>query len=190
MPLQHREEEPPRAGGPRFTEDELSAVLDGAIARHGEAQRRQDDARLASLEDALDIARQLDIPVEHVHAAAAELEKSRLRGRRRILVRRKRRANFLGAAGLLGAISLFSTIFIGLLGGGPMVWLFMVGLPLWLPVLLLTLYLGWRWTAAPVTDAEADAMELPPVPGECRVCGRPAQNERSTFCEEHRHKMG
>jgi len=45
---------------------------------------------------------------------------------------------------------------------------------------------AWQWLAAPVSDSDAGAPL--PVAGTCRVCGRPAVNERSTFCEEHRWK--
>jgi hypothetical protein len=31
-------------------------------------------------------------------------------------------------------------------------------------------------------------VDLPPVPGTCQVCGRPAVNPRSTLCEEHTYR--
>jgi hypothetical protein len=163
----------------QLTEDELQELLTDAIARQGEAQRRQDVSHtLSTLDDALEIARQLNVPEEHVRAAAAEIHKRRLRERRRQLVRERRRADFLAALGLLVGVALVVAVV-----GASLAALIFLMLAL-IPVAVL----GWRWLRAPVTDEEADRTELPPIPGKCRVCWRDAHTPQATFCEEHRYK--
>lgn len=170
------EPEPKRNRALRLSEDELSAVLNDAIAGHSQVQRGPEHA--STLEDALDIARQLDIPEEHVLAAARELQKRRVRELKRGVVRKQRKTSFLAALAL-GAVVALVVLLIKLSIGGVI-----SGLVALLPAV----YLGWRWLVSPVTDAEADAVELPPVPGQCRVCGNPAAAPRSTFCAEHQYR--
>jgi hypothetical protein len=160
----------------RLTHDELTSVLNDAIARHSEAERQAE--RPATLEDALDVARQLAIPEEHVLAAAQELQRRRVRELRRQVARERRKAPFLAAVGLAVAIGLVVALVRPSLGG--LVSVLLVTLP--------ALYLGWRWKAAPVSDSEADRTELPPSPGQCRVCGSTATTPRSTFCAEHQYR--
>jgi Flp pilus assembly protein TadB len=124
------------------------------------------------------VARQLAIPEEHVLAAARELQHRRLRELRRQVARRRRKAPFLAALGLAAAVALVVALVRPSLGG--LISVVLVALP--------ALYLGWRWKAAPVTDAEADRTELPPVPGHCRVCGGEATTPRATFCTEHAYR--
>ena len=165
------------AGKPsvRLTQDELTGLLNEAISRHSEAERKADT--VATLEDALDIARQLAIPEEHVHAAAGELQRRRTREQRRAVVRQRRKGAFLAAVGIAAAIGVVVLLVKPSLGG------FISALVAALPAL----YLGWRVTA-PVSDEEADRVELPPIPGQCRVCGAKAANPRSTFCAEHQYQ--
>jgi len=160
----------------RLTHDELTAVLNDAIARHSEAERRAE--RPTTLEDALDVARQLDIPDEHVLAAAQELQRRRVRELRRQVARDRRKAPFLAASGFAVGIGMVVALVRPSLGG--LVSVLLVMLP--------ALYLGWRWKLAPVSDAEADRTELPPVPGQCRVCGSTSATPRSTFCTEHEYR--
>jgi len=160
----------------RLTHDELTSVLNDAIARHSEAERQAE--RPATLEDALDVARQLAIPEEHVLAAAQELQRRRLREVRRQVARDRRKAPFLATVSIAAAIGLVVALVRPSLGGLISVLLVM------LPVL----YLGWRWKASPVSDAEADRTELPPTPGRCRVCWAGATTPRSTFCAEHEYR--
>lgn len=160
----------------RLTHDELTIVLNDAIARHSEAERQIE--RPATLEDALDVARQLAIPEEHVLAAAQELQRRRLREVRRQVVRDRRKAPFLAALGFAVGIGIVVALVRPSLGG--LVSVLLVMLP--------ALYLGWRWKLAPVSDAEADRAELPVVAGRCRVCGTAATTPRSTFCTEHEYR--
>lgn len=160
----------------RLSYEELTAVLNDAIARHSEAERQTE--RPASLEDALDVARQLAIPEEHVIAAARELQRRRVRELRRAAARERRKAPFLAALGLAAAIGLVVALVRPSLGG--LVSVLLVGLT--------ALYLGWRWKVAPVSDTEADRTELPPMPGHCRVCGSEATTPRATFCTEHEYR--
>lgn len=160
----------------RLTHDELTSVLNEAIARQSEAERMVE--RPATLEDALEVARQLAIPEEHVLAAAEELQRRRSRELRRTIVRERRKAPFLAALGLAAALALVVSLVGPSLGG-------------FISVLLAAApacYLGWRWKLAPVSDQEADRTELPPTPGYCRVCGAPATTPRSTFCPEHTYR--
>jgi hypothetical protein len=166
------------AAGPpsvRLTQDELTALLNEAISRHSEAERRAET--VATLDDALDIARQLAIPEEHVRAAAGELQRRRTRELRRVVVRQRRKTAFLAALGIAAAIGVVVLLVQPSLGG--VISALIAALP--------ALYLGFR-VAAPVSDEEADRVELPPVPGQCRVCGSKATTARSTFCADHQYQ--
>ena len=178
--LQHEGEEnrkPPASAAPPLTQDELSRVLHAAIQRHADAERQA--GGLVTLEEALEIARQLDIPESEVLAAAEAIRREReleaLRPQKRAAVRMARRHAFL--AGLAG--------FGGL--GAIVSWL--TTSPLFVGIgLLLSLYLAVRWLVFRISDAEADRVELLPLAGVCRVCGKPAITPRATFCEEHAYK--
>jgi len=160
----------------RLTDDEMSSILNDAIARHSEAQRAPTSA--GTLEDALEIARQLDIPEEHVMAAAQQVQHRRLREVRRGVARQQRKAPFIATLTL--AMGVAAVVLLVKPGIGGVLSALLAFLP--------ALYLGWRWLSAPVTDEEADAVELPPVPGQCRVCGASATTPRSTFCTEHQYR--
>lgn len=180
MPLQSSsssfEPEQQRAAELRLTEDELSAVLNEAISRQSQAERPPE--RVTSLADALDIARQLSIPEEHVLAAAQEVQRRRLRELRRGFARGRRKGPFIAATSLAVIVAL------GVLLTG----FSLAGVVTGIIALLPALYLGWRWLAAPISNTEADAVELPPVPGRCRVCWSDAATPRSTFCAEHQYQ--
>jgi Flp pilus assembly protein TadB len=171
-----REESNKKSAALRLSHDELTDVLNDAIARQSKAEYQTE--RPSSLEDALEVARQLAIPEEHVLAAAQELQRRRLREQRRTVARDRRQAPFLAAVGLAIGIGLVVMLTRPSLGG--FISVLLVALP--------ALYLGWRWRAAPVTDAEADRTELPTTPGHCRVCGATATTPRSTFCSEHEYR--
>jgi hypothetical protein len=175
------ENQPPASSG-KFTQDELSELLSSAISRHGDASRRAEQfSTLASMDDALEIARSLGIPEEHVHEAARELQRRQFRGKRREQVRAKRRAAFLASIFLMIPIAGIASLMLGRITAAvAVVMLLLCALPV-----LLT---AWRWLAAPVTDEEADREELPATAGACRVCGRPSYAANATFCEEHRYR--
>jgi Flp pilus assembly protein TadB len=158
-----------------LTQDELTALLNEAISRHSAAERQAET--VTTLDDALDIARQLSIPEEHVHAAAGEIHKRRTREQRRAIVRQRRKTAFLTALAISAAIGMVVLLVRPSVGG--LVSVLIAALP--------TLYLGWR-ASAPVPDEEADRVELPPVPGRCRVCGAEATTPRSTFCTQHQYQ--
>ncbi|HTE19897.1 MAG TPA: hypothetical protein VK689_16150, partial [Armatimonadota bacterium] len=162
-----------------LTPDELQDVMSDAISRHSDAERRREEhSTLATVEDALEIARTLNIPEEHVRAAVADRQRHKLRAERRAAARRSRGNAFMLALALSAPVLLFS-LRGGVLRGGLVIVLLLA---------LVNAFLAWRWLAAPVTDAEADRVELMPVPGKCRVCGAPAYTPRATFCEAHRYK--
>lgn len=163
----------------RLSQEELSEVLNRAISRQGEAQQYSGD--VTSLDEAMEIARQLNIPEEHVRAAAEELGRTGMRTRKREVVRTRRATGF-AVAGMAAGLAALLTIAV-----------LALHLPLWLGLAPLALTVIWviaaaRGRFAPISDAEADRVELPPVPGECRVCGRPAQSSRSTFCDLHQYR--
>ena len=147
----------------RFSEAELSAVLDRALERQREADARRQE-----------IARSLNLPEEHVRAAAEEIVRRRQRERRLPLVRARRKKQALLAAVVLGVPALLLAL------KGALLPAVLLVLPL--------LYFGWRALAGPVTEADAERAEPLPVAGTCRVCGEPTVNPRSTFCETHRYK--
>jgi hypothetical protein len=166
----------------RLSPDELQSVMQDAIARHGAAERQAEAAQelrtLSSVEEAMEIARQLDIPEEHVRAALRQRERELLRPQRREQAARKRRGEFIFSL----VVSIALTAAMGLIGALGSI----LGLAV-LAIWILPLMLGLRLLTA-VSDAAADREELPPVAGVCRVCGAPAYNERATFCEAHRYK--
>lgn len=179
MPLNHRGSET-EADSVRLTPDELQALMGDAIRRHGQTERESDplDRSLATLEDAYEIARQLNIPEEHVRAAVAERQKGKLRDQKRAVVRSRRQARFvivLGIAVLTAVGAVLAGMNIGLIAVAA---LFGIG----------AIFAGIQAKTAPVSNEEADRVELPPQPGACRVCGAPAYNERATFCAQHRFR--
>lgn len=180
MPLQQQQEV-------TLTPEELQSVMRDAIARHGQAQRDAEERararNLATVEDALSIARDLNIPEEHVLAAVRERNMAKLREQRRGSVRASRQARFflwLGAAVGFSAMAAIATA----LTGGLAWWAVFPTAAAWIG----TFYLAWKWLFAPVEDSELRQADHIPVAGTCRVCGAPAYNERATFCEEHRYK--
>jgi hypothetical protein len=164
----------------RLSQEELSEVLNRAISRQGQAEQYSGD--VSSLDEAVEIARQLNIPEEHVLAAAEDLGRTGMRAQKREVIRARRRSALTaGVAVTVGATVLATLAVVAL------------HLPLWLGLAPLALAILWvvsavRGLSAPVSDAEADRVELPPTPGECRVCGRPAINARATFCDLHQYR--
>lgn len=188
MPLEHEHDpqvkSPP---GPALSAADLSAILDSAIARHSEALRSDQ----TTLEEAIDIARQLNIPEEHVIAAAEELRRRKAaeaaehrqgagRSLRRARIRAGRRTAFL-VASALAALFVAPWFFGAPDAARPTITYFLLCA---LPVA----FFAWRWLISPVSDAQADRVELPLVAGTCRVCQAPASTPQSTFCEEHRYR--
>jgi hypothetical protein len=178
-------EEQNRSAALELSRAELSEVLNEAIARQSEGEPTGTD--VATLEEAIEIARQVNVPEEHVLAAAAALRRRKeaaalavRRDEKRELVRQGRQRAFLASA--VGTALAAALAFVLAPLGIAWAWGGAIALA------LLALYQGARWIALPVTDAEADRVELPPVAGTCRVCGSPAYTPRATFCEEHRYQ--
>jgi len=190
MPLEH---EPGPSQQVKLSEAEVSQLLDAAIARHKQAQALPE--KVLSVDDALEIARTMGIPEEHVHEAAAELQRRRTtagvpavltedeRRRRGEVVRSRRAQKFLlslaGGAAVLTGIIVLSAVFYAAS------WAAMLILGVTLVVVVRNLV---RWLFGGVTDAELESVEVPPLPGRCRVCGAPAYTPQATFCEQHRYK--
>lgn len=172
----------------RFSPDELQSLMNDAIARHASAERELEErphrlGSLATLEDALSIARDLDIPEEHILQAARERHRVKLREQRRWAVRAGRRNAFWLGLGLATVTSVVS-LMLGAFTGGALSWLMVLSGASGLAVL----FLAWRWLFAEVGDPELSRTDHIAVAGTCRVCGAPACNERATFCEDHRYK--
>ena len=167
-----------------LSQDEISEVLNRAIARQAEAPLAHEQA--GTLEQAIEIARQLNVPEEHVLAAAEELrlqrgqartaeERALQRAWKRQQVRARRQKGFL--ASLVAGVAAGGGMLLAQLDPA-----FLALLPLALPVLS-----GLR-LLTPVSDTEADRVEVMPVAGTCRVCGRDAHTPQASFCDEHRFK--
>jgi hypothetical protein len=173
-----------QTSGVRLTASEMDAVLNRAIVRDG--SRAALEPREATLEDALEIARELGISEEQVRASLQEVRAEKLKSARReekrAVVRSRRRLAawiataaaavftgwlLMGAAGVGLTTLAWASIVLGWLGAGALV---------------------YRAKFSPVSDAQADRVELPPVAGTCRVCGKTAHSPQSTFCEEHRYR--
>ncbi len=173
-----------QTSGVRLTASEMDAVLNRAIARESDA--RKIEPREATLEDALEIARELGISEAQVRASLEEVRAEKLkvarRDEKRAVVRsRRRRAAGVAIAAMAG---IMAWVLIGSAG---------VGATIFAWTLLITGWLGVAWLLfrakfSPVSDEEADRVELPPVAGTCRLCGRPSFTPQSTFCEEHRYQ--
>lgn len=188
VPLEHEQEPHTKsAPGPPLSSADLSAILDSAIARHSEALRSDQ----TTLEEAIDIARQLNIPEEHVIAAAEELRRRKIeeaaeqrhgmgRSLRRARIRAGRRTAFL-IASALAALLIVPWFLDPASPTRPTTgYLILCALP--------AVFFAWRWLISPVSDAQADRVELPLAAGTCRVCQAPASTPQSTFCEEHRYR--
>lgn len=166
----------PAAPGMQLSQEDLSRLMSEAISRHGQQQREQErQAEVASLDDALEIARQLDIPAEHVLAIAERMQRERTLPLRRQAVRARRRRTLFAAAGAAA----------GLVAGA-----LALSVPVWMAIAVAALLIAAAaaWMARPVSESELEGVELPPRPGLCRVCGATASTPLSTFCEAHRYR--
>src|SRR2546423_15581826 len=101
--LERQQETASQPASGKLTQDELTGLLNEAIRRSGQAEvRREQMASLATLDDALAIAREAGIPPEHVLEAAAELQRRKRRGGKGDLGRAQRGAAVLFRPGLRG----------------------------------------------------------------------------------------
>jgi hypothetical protein len=91
MELRHIPEEQGKAESANLTAQELSAVLHQAIVLHGEEEANRLE-RFSSMDDALSIARELNISDEHVRAAVEKVLRNRELIGIKLEVQRKRRA--------------------------------------------------------------------------------------------------
>lgn len=158
----------------RYSQEEISAILEAAQARsQSDPSAALDLPYQGGIEDALEVARSLNIPEEHVQAAAREI----LARRRAVAVQRKPAPAWLAPA--LG-------FFVGM---GCV--LLLVASPFWLKFFGLGLALSSAvaWVLMQLASRGSGvAGEKLPVAGVCRVCSQPAYDERATFCEEHRYR--
>jgi hypothetical protein len=151
---------PQRMPDPRsvyLTPEDVSLLIDRAMTRHRDAQERAGQVTLA---DAVEIARQLDIPEEHLLAAAAELPHLRRREEWRGKIRRRLRYSAMwgtyGAA-LSTAICTGVAIAIWAVYGN---WWGLATVVSLLPLMVLSwIYVGWHlWYCLrrPISDAQVD----------------------------------
>lgn len=192
MPLEHSPESAAKGPRVKLTEAEVSQLLDEAMARHRQAEALPE--KVLSIEDAVEIARTMGIPEEHVHAAAAELQRRRPAeapvvleaaelARRRDIVRSRRAQKFYLSLGLSVFLTVAMWGLVGASGGSAALLLLLTG-----GVLAAVLGTLARWLWAPVTPQELEKLDVPPPPGRCRVCGARAYTPQATFCEQHRYK--
>lgn len=160
-----------------YSQEEISAILDAAQARSSsDPAAALDTPYRGTIEDALEVARSLNIPEEHVQAAARE-----------ILARRR-----VGSVKQQKPAPGWAVAATGLLVGVGAIW-FVRGGAFWSPTWLRLLVIGlavaavWALIKLALHGSSIPAEQLP-VAGVCRVCGQPAYNERATFCEEHRYR--
>ncbi len=98
----HHETEPEQPSGTaaappsRFTAEELNEVLNSAIVRHDQALSEAQST--ATVQDAIKIAAELNIPEEHVEAAARELQARKEKRARMRNLGRQRRGEFVSIA--------------------------------------------------------------------------------------------
>jgi hypothetical protein len=173
-----------QSGSVRLTATEMDEVLNRAIAR--DSQGLQVEPRTATLGDAVEIAQELGISEEQVRASLVEVRAEKLQsGRRdekRAVVRARRRRT--AGVAIAGMAALTAFVLFGSAGGAATIFTWFLIAAGWLSVAWLIL----RAQFASVSDKEADAVELTPVAGTCRVCGAPASSPQSTFCDEHRYQ--
>lgn len=159
-----------------YSQEEISAILEAAQARsNSDPSAALDLPYRGGIEDALEVARSLNIPEEHVQAAARE-----------ILARRR-----AGAVQQRKAAPAWAMAAAGLLVGAGAIWFMRAPFwsPFWLKLLVIGLAAGAIWALIKLAQHGASIpVEQLPVAGVCRVCGQPAYNERATFCEEHRYR--
>ena len=77
MPLEHQSQTDPSSV--RLSAEELQEVMNDAIRRAGQAERASDplDRKVLTVEDAIGIGRDLNIPEEHVRAAVADRQRAK-----------------------------------------------------------------------------------------------------------------
>ncbi len=103
MLLRKHQEEAPSSRGTR-AESEVSEILSEAIAR---STPRHAPGAGSPLDEALEVARHLDIPEDQVRAAAEAVHQRRRALRRESALRRSRREATLKALALIGWLSLY-----------------------------------------------------------------------------------
>ena len=89
----------------RFTAEELNEVLNTAILRHDEALREEQST--ATVQDAVRIAAELNIPEEHVISAARDLQARRGKRERMRILGRQRRGEFVSILIMVATSLLF-----------------------------------------------------------------------------------
>jgi len=141
-----------------------------------EASRIQESRELATLDQALETARELGIDEKHVVAAAEKVQREKARRARLRTVTRRRRAEFLHFFGLMLVISTFVLV----AAGAPPAQMTLFGMSI--AAFIMAVKWAQAWAAEKKPDlVGSDGME----PGDCRVCGRAATSPRGHYCREH-----
>lgn len=159
--------------------DELAAVIKEAARRQGDDLKREGTTSVTTMDDAYALARELGIPEEYVTEAAGDLESRRFMESQIGRLRGRRLVQFVVWLGIgIGVVAAASLLNLGwlafLLAAG------VAGL-----IVLVALV---RWLSVAMGGADLKQIGPAPVPGRCRVCGRPAVTPESTFCEDHRYR--
>jgi hypothetical protein len=154
-----------------FTPDELTALLQQASQLDA---RKVEQSHPVSLADALQTARDLGIPEEHVLMAAEDLKRSKVKVARRRHALVSRRNAFIRFLFITLSVSIGMLLMSGL----------HTALVIFAAMSIPLLLLGSRWIMARIDPTEGG--HSGPEPGVCRVCGRTAWNPNATFCTLHK----
>lgn len=154
-----------------LSQDELAKILKEASSREG--TRAKPD--VTTVDGAIEAARELGIPDEHVLEAIDRLraEKSRRAELKSIAVRRRDRAfQFAG-------IMLLSTFIVAVSASLKVAAIVLVSML----IPLFKLVFAYYQAHAAMSDPDR---VVEPIEGECRICGQPAFKPNGRRCAQHR----
>lgn len=153
-----------------LTQEELARILQEASSRNAPATRD-----VTTVDGALEAARELGIPDEHLLEAVDRLraEKSRRVQLKGVVGRRRDAAlRYLG-------VTLLTTSIVAVTASPKVALIVLVSM-------LLPLFkLGFAYYQARAAMHDPHAV-LEPIEGECRVCAKPAVSKRGRYCADHR----
>jgi hypothetical protein len=162
-----------------LSSDELASVIKEAARQQGEDLKREQARSVTTMDDAYALARELGIPEEYVTEAAGNLESRRFMETQLGRLRGRRLVQFLGWLGIgVGVV-----VAVSLLNLGWLAFLLAAGVAGLIVLIALV-----RWLSVALGGADLKQIGPAPVPGRCRVCGRPAVTPESTFCDDHRYR--
>lgn len=154
-----------------LSQDELAQILKEASSRGAQSTR----ADVTTVDGALEAARELGIPDEHVLEAVDKLRAQKSRRAELHSVAARRRDNTLRFLGVM----LLTCLIVAVTSS------FNIAMIVFVSMLLPLFKNGFAWYQAAAAMKDPNAV-LEPIEGECRVCGRPAVSKRGRYCAQHR----